>query len=245
MTRYVDSFDSLNLQKWFVLTGRGFQNRYYVEKSKLCFNTCYGRIIGDGNIAFRTAMPLSIMNNKFSVEVELDPHSFGSVYLLYSPNAAEIGMLPWSVVSSDSIAFTMHNQWGGCPTGCKIMRIRDGGVQFYQYVALEDYKTRAKLAFENKNGVSRFLVDDKVVSEFATEFKVAYIYLVAEPEMDNSGARRSLIGSFDNFTIEDYELAQTAPELVSMMPTLVSVSQATLTLLIPITLISLVRGTLG
>jgi hypothetical protein len=242
MTRYVDSFDTLDLKKWFVLTGRGYLNRYYVENSKLHFHTCYGRILGDGSIAFRTAMPLSILNNKFSVEVEVDPYSFGRVYLMYSPNAAKIGMLPWTVVNSDCLAFGISNCWGNCPTYCLIMRIRDGGVQFYHSVPLEPWKTKVKLAFENKNGVSRFFADDKVVSEFATEFKVAYIYLAVETSFDMSGANRHIIGSFDNFTIEDYELAQTAPELASMLPTLVSVSQATLTLLIPITLISLVRG---
>ena len=245
MARFVDSFDELNLQRWYVTTGRGFRNRYWVERSKLCFESSYGRIPDDGNIAFRTASPLSIINNKFSVEVELKPHSYGTVFLLYSPYAATVGALPWSVVNADCIGFGMLWWWGGRTTRASCVRVRDGGIQFYTAKPLEDGKTKAKLLFENKGGVSRFYVDDEVISEFATEFKVAYIYLAVVPGLDGSNARRCVAGSFDNFTIEDYELAQTAPELALMLPTLVSVSQATLTLLIPITLISLIKGMVG
>jgi len=240
MTKYVDSFDTLDMNKWFVTIGRGYMNRYYAEKSKLHFISCYGRFVDDGAVCFRTASPYSILNNKFSVEVELNPYSRGRVYLAYAPSAGKVGVLP--LILSDWEGVTIEKTESG--DYALMFYVRGGGIMFWYRRPLEQPKTKYKLSFENKGGKSRFYVDDVLVSEYSTDVKVAYIYLTVTPSIEH-GANRWMVGSFDNFEIENYELALTAPELASMMPTLVSVSQATLSLIVPLTIIGLIRGLVG
>lgn len=234
MGKYVDSFEELDPEKWVVLTGRGSRNRFWVDASKFWFETTYGSIIGQGFVALRSSSPFALLNNRYEVEFELEPYSQGFLHLIASPHLAEAGVMPWSLTDMDSICFAAGAQ-------VTVSRVRNGGVQFFHITPQDPEKRKGKLSIENRGGVSKFYIDDVAVAEYATEFKVVYIYIVAEPALV-SGASRFISGTLDNFTIEDYELSQVHPDLAAMSPILLSLSQTTFALLVLLAFAGMAKG---
>jgi len=242
MEKYVDSFEELDPEKWVVLTGRGSRNRFWVDASKFWFETTYGSIIGQGFVALRSSSPFALLNNRYEVEFELEPYSQGFLHLIASPHLAEAGVMPWSLTDMDIICFNMvPPPPAAAGAQVAVRRVRNGGVQFSHITPQDPEKRKGKLSIENRGGVSKFYIDDVAVAEYATEFKVVYIYIVAEPALV-SGAGRFISGTLDNFTIEDYELSQVHPDLAAMSPILLSLSQTTFALLFLLAFAGMAKG---
>jgi hypothetical protein len=239
MTEYVDSFDTLDLTKWQVTLGKGFRNLYKTEDSKLHFLVT-GHTVGthgEGLLQLMSSSPFSIVNNKFSVRFNIEPRSWGGVRMVFAPKAGHC----YALADKDEILFFTRDTLFGVYNDVRVSRVRNGGVQVTITKDLPPSKLGGELVMENVNGVSTFYIDDMLVGSFETDIKEAYVYLIVESGLDECMAGRTILGWLDEFKISDYEKAQTPSQLATLLPTVLSTSQATLALVTTLTMLGIFK----
>lgn len=240
MTIYVDSFDTLDLSKWYITVGGGPLNYYKAENSLLKFISCASYIPGEGDIVMRTASPMSTVNNALSLEVDFKPHSYGVVSLSLSPY--KYARQPLFSPNVDTIFVFHADEYLEGYHGTGLMIIRNGLKVATISRPLDWNIHHFKLRLENRDGVLYGFCNDELLAGFKTDYNVCYAYIGIMPFLDGGDVCRAVEGYIDNFTIENFEASQVHPQLASLRPSLENLSYATLNLSVVASIYGLMRG---
>lgn len=237
MTEKIYEFNELDPKFWKLWTGPGYTTIYEVSEGKFKFRTaCFAD--QRTYLILRTSRPYSFINNTFSLDFGVTRDSCGSVLICFSPQYTEAGEMPFVLQDTDSLFYYKCNG----ETEAAFMRVRGGALQFSASQYLPEDKLSGTLKFEDTQGKLNLYIDDLLIASVSEEFKYGYIYICLEAMLDPHVCNRKLEGWIDNFKIGNYEAACINPELATLLPTLNSMTAATLSLVTVLSIVGMIKG---
>ncbi|MEM1589896.1 MAG: hypothetical protein QW175_05715 [Candidatus Bathyarchaeia archaeon] len=219
MAKFVETFETLDPEKWVVWRGAGTLNICEVAKGKVRFLTGYQGL--NGYVVLCSNKPYLLANNGVEIDFEMVEGSCGHIMLLIAPYRIRAGIPFYLLKNFDAVVFEIdawYRHWA-------IAYSNRRGFRTAVRKQCPDNVFSGKLRLQNKNGITAFYFNDVKISESAqlANMNVAtFIQVLAYTDM--YFVPRTVEAYVDTFSIDDIGIAGLGLQWVEMLNTMMVIT---------------------
>jgi len=202
VVKFVETFDSLNTDRWAYWRGAGTLNIIETVDGKLHLSAFYQAL--NGYVAICSVSPYYLANNGVEIDFEVEPESVGRLVLSIAPYKIRAGIPEFVLRNYDAAAFEIGKGYSHCVEAV----FARGGARTTISKPIPSKVFSGKLRIANKNNVTSCYFDDMLISSSPqlSNMNVA-VFIHVFPYYDMYLSPRFFGAYIDTLTIDDISVA--------------------------------------